>query len=98
MTKNPVTTIRALLERGFRAPRPGSNAMPLLELRAADGRMPGEEVDRWVRDGLLTAEPVDGEPEVMRGGNAGPYGEIPDVEMTHRYRLTEAGRRRLARG
>jgi len=51
----------------------------------------GEDIERWLRDGLLSAAPVSGAVEAIKGGNAGPYGEIPDVEMTHSYRLTERG-------
>jgi hypothetical protein len=50
-----------------------------------------------VRAGLLNAIPVRGSANVVRGGYCGPYGEIPDVDLTHRYAATEAGRAVLAR-
>jgi hypothetical protein len=80
-----------ILRRGFIGPRPGSNAFPLLELKTPGCKFLGEEIDTWIRQGLLRAEPVVGEVSFIKGGDAGPYGEIPDVALTHRYELTDAG-------
>lgn len=80
----------------FLGPRPGSNAFPLLALRDVGGDIAGEEIDAAVRAGLLVATPVCGDVKVIKGGDAGPYGEIPDVECTHRYAVTDVGRRAIA--
>jgi hypothetical protein len=81
-----------ILRRGFRGPRPGSNTFPLLQLGRGEDRITGEDLERLIRIGWLHAEPITGEAEIIKGGHAGPLGEIPDVDITHRYSLTDAGR------
>ncbi len=42
----------------------------------------------YARAGLLIASPRDGLAiSEINGGTAGPYGEVPDIELTHNYRL-----------
>ena len=79
---------RRILANGFQGPRPGSNAFPLLSLKKDGTEVTGERIDELFRAGILVAIPRDGLPvSEIKGGNAGPYGEIPDVELTHNYRL-----------
>jgi hypothetical protein len=80
-----------LLADGFRGPRPGSNALALLGLTHEGVTITGEEIDRLLAAGLLTVRPVHGTVEVLPGSD-GPGGEIPEVEMTHNYELSAAGR------
>lgn len=88
MTATPMTKEEeAVLRRGFRGPRPGSNAFPLLEIRDYGIKISGERIDALVRAGALVGTPVSGPCEVIKGGHAGPYGEIPDVELNHRYEV-----------
>jgi hypothetical protein len=79
---------RDALRHGFQGPRPGSNAFPLLEIRDSGVKIPGERIDALLRAGVLVATPRAAPPyAVIKGGNAGLYGEIPDVELTHNYYL-----------
>jgi hypothetical protein len=80
-----------LLGEGFRGPRPGSNALTLLGLSDGDVTVTGEQIDRLLQAGLLAVRPVHGAVEVLPG-SIGPHGEVPDVEMTHNYELSAAGR------
>ncbi len=75
----------------FLGPRPGSNAWPLLRLETAAGDVMGEDINAWIRGGLFEPEPIDGEINVIKGGQAGPYGDIPDVDLNFRYYITAAG-------
>jgi hypothetical protein len=81
-----------LLGDGFRGPRPGSNALALLGLSDGAVTVTGEEIDRLLAAGLLTVRPVRGAVEILPP-SCGPYGEVPEVEMTHNYELSVAGRR-----
>jgi hypothetical protein len=93
-TPDPVELSAAqwrLLADGFRGPRPGSNALALLGLTHAGVTITGEEIGRLLTAGLLEARPVHGQVEVLPGSD-GPAGEIPEVEMTHNYALSGAGR------
>jgi hypothetical protein len=85
-----------LLAEGFRGPRPGSNALALLGLTHAGVTVTGEDIDRLLAGGLLNVRPVHGTVEVLPGSD-GPAGEIPDVEMTHNYALSAAGRALMRR-
>jgi hypothetical protein len=59
-------------------------------LKVGEIEVTGERIDELLRAGLLAATPRDGKKIAeIKGGNAGPYGEIPDVEMTHDYRLAQ---------
>lgn len=78
---------RDALGHGFRGPRPGSNAFPLLQLKDLGIHILGEKLDALIRAGILIGKPVTGPMTCIKGGNAGPYGEIPDVELTHSYWL-----------
>jgi hypothetical protein len=78
---------RDVLRHGFHGPRPGSNAFPLLEIRECGVKIPGERIDALLRTNVLVATPRDAPYAVIKGGNAGPYGEVPDVELTHNYSL-----------
>ena len=80
-----------LLADGFRGPRPGSNALALLGLTHEGVTITGEEIGRLLTAGLLEVRPVHGMVEVLPG-SAGADGEIPEVEMTHNYVLSVAGR------
>lgn len=87
----------ALLAKGFCGPRPGANIFYLTELRVSDGTsIDGETIDALTRSGLLVAEPKIGAVDTIKGGDAGPYGEIPDISITHRYRLSDLGRSTLS--
>jgi hypothetical protein len=83
------------LEGGFIGPRPGSNALPLLQLGDGASRINGDVLDALWRDGKLSATPSQQEHQI-KGGMAGPFGEIPDVELNFAWRLTSAGRALLA--
>jgi hypothetical protein len=85
-----------LVAEGFRGPRPGSNALPLLGL--TDGRVTvtGAEIEGLWRAGFLAVRPVAGRVEVMPE-TVTRNGEVPEVEMTHNYELSEAGRKARAR-
>lgn len=89
MTVSP--TVAAMLRKGFLGPRPGSNAFPLLQLGKNPDAIFGEDIERLLREGLLTTEPGIGDAPIIKGGDAGPYGEIPDIDLTHRYWLTASG-------
>ena len=78
---------RLVLLGGFQGPRPGSNAMPLLEFRKDGVKISGERIDALIRAGELIATPRDKIAHTIQGGNAGPFGEIPDVELSFNYRL-----------
>jgi len=81
---------RRVLARGFQGPRPGSNAFPLLSLKKEGVEVTGERIDELLRAGILHASPRAGKPIAeIKGGNAGPHGEIPDIELTHDYRLKQ---------
>jgi hypothetical protein len=84
-----------LLGEGFRGPRPGSNALSLLGLREGAVVITGEEIDALLACGFLTVRPVHGKVDVLPA-SVGPHGEILDVEMTHNYELSPAGRRARA--
>jgi hypothetical protein len=91
---DPVQLTRAqwrLLADGFRGPRPGSNALALLGLTHAGVTITGEDIGRLLTAGLLDIRPVHGQVEVLPASD-GPAGEIPEVEMTHNYQLSDAGR------
>jgi hypothetical protein len=81
-----------LLGEGFRGPRPGSNALALLGLSDGTVTITGEQIDRLLAAGLLTVRPVHGDVEILPA-SSGPHGEVPEVEMTHNYELSAAGRR-----
>jgi hypothetical protein len=79
---------RDALRHGFQGPRPGSNMFPLLEIRDSDVKISGERIDALLRANVLVATPREAPYALIKGGNAGPpYGEIPDVELTHNYYL-----------
>lgn len=78
-----------MLAQGFLGPRPGSNAFPLVELRDDDGDVPGERIAELARIGILVGIPAGEEIECLKGGDGGDMGEIPDVELTHRYYIVE---------
>lgn len=80
----------AALKKGFVGPRPGSNSFPFVQLGKDDSRIDGEELEALFRSGYLTARPAR-ETSELKGGDAGPYGEIPDVELSFAYELTPAG-------
>ena len=80
---------RDILSKGFQGPRPGSNAMPLLELRKNGIVISGERIDELERAGVLVATPRDRVVHTIRGGDAGPYGEIPDIELSFNWHLKE---------
>jgi hypothetical protein len=82
-----------LVAEGFRGPRPGSNALPMLGLTDGGVTVTGAEIDALWRAGMLAVRPVHGGVEVMPA-SVGPQGEVPEVEMTHNYELSEEGRRR----
>ncbi|MBV5269003.1 MAG: hypothetical protein JZU55_02630 [Afipia sp.] len=86
-----------LLERGFLGPRPGCNAFPLLQLGDGPSRIDGEQIDAMIRLGYLEAAAAS-RSETIIGGDAGPYGEIPDVELMLVYSITPAGRAALTQG
>lgn len=88
---------RQILERGFMGPRPGSNAFPLLQLGADDSRIDGEILDAMFRAGHFDISPAVKPAEQIRGGDAGPFGEIPDVDLDFQWRLSEAGKRAIAK-
>lgn len=88
---------KATLGMQFRGPRPSNNVWSFLRLETPAGDIMGEEIDALIRSELLIAEPVSGEIEAILGGPS-PYGEIPDIEMTHKYRATPAGRALLHKG
>jgi hypothetical protein len=81
-----------LLSEGFRGPRPGSNALALLGLSDGEVTVTGEQIDTLLKAGFLTVRHVHGAVEVLPA-STGPHGEVPDVEMTHNYRLSAAGQR-----
>jgi hypothetical protein len=85
---------RRILERGFMGPRPGSNAFPLLQLGKDDSRIDGEILDTMFRAGYFDITPAQS-PDQIKGGDAGPYGEIPDVDLDFAWRLNESGRKAL---
>jgi hypothetical protein len=80
-----------LLGEGFRGPRPGSNMLALLGLSDGTVTVTGEQIDRLLAAGFLTVRPVHGDVEVL-SASSGPYDEVLDVEMTHNYELSVAGR------
>ena len=84
-----------MLEGGFLGPRPGSNSFPLLQLGKGELRIDGEQLDTMNRSGWLNAVPSSTH-STIEGGDAGPYGEVPDVELLFHYQLTPAGRAALA--
>jgi hypothetical protein len=86
---------RRILERGFMGPRPGSNAFPLLQLGKDGSRIDGEVLDAMFRAGHFEVTPARA-PSHIRGGDAGPYGEIPDVDLDFAWRLSAAGRAALS--
>lgn len=81
---------RAVLSGGFCAPRPGNNFFPLLELKKGGVTIEGERIDALIRAGLLVGSPVSKPKKPIKGGDLGPHGEIPDIEITHRYALKTA--------
>lgn len=86
---------RALLGDGpFVGPRPGSNFWPLLEIPVGDAADPvdGEEVEGLLREGLLSAAEEDGLTVLRREDS---HIAECDVECTHVYRVTDAGRAAL---
>jgi hypothetical protein len=90
-----VTLSRAqwrLLSEGFRGPRPGSNTLALLGLSDGTVTITGEEIDRLLVAGFLLVRPVRGEVEILPASH-GPFGEVPEIEMTHNYELSALGRR-----
>ena len=86
-----------LLSEGFRGPRPGSNALALLGLSDGTVTVTGEEIDRLLAAGFLTVRPVLGDVEILPA-SCGPYGDVPEVEMTHNYALSALGRRACGGG
>lgn len=93
MQIDPTIAKTILLGGGFYGPRPGSNFFPLLQLGDSPHRVLGEEIETWIRDGLITAAPASGEISILKGGSTEDYGEVPDIELTHEYSLTELGRK-----
>ena len=83
------------LEKGFVGPRPGSNFFPLLSLHVAGEELDGERIEELVRAGHLSHSPVQSETFVS-GGDCGPYGIIPDIDLTHKYFLTSGARAALS--
>jgi hypothetical protein len=85
-----------LLGEGFRGPRPGSNTLALLGLSDGTATVTGEQIDRLLTAGILVVRAVRGDIEVLPA-SSGPYGEVPEVEMTLNYELSAAGRRARSR-
>lgn len=86
---------RQILQRGFIGPRPGSNAFPLLQLGEGESRIDGEVLDAMFRAGHFDITPARS-PSQIKGGDAGPYGEIPDADLDFAWRLNDAGLKALA--
>lgn len=88
---------RALLATGprFWGPRPGSNALPAVDLRRPDGQTvicDGEDIEALHRLGLVTADHKPGEGRVI---------DHPDgytIDCDHRWTITDAGRHALEGG
>jgi hypothetical protein len=76
---------RILRHAPFLGPAPINNYWSLLALKDDDGEIAGEEIELAVRRGLLWAERITSAPPEIKGGDAGPYGEVPTIELTHRY-------------
>lgn len=85
---------RQILEGGFIGPRPGSNAFPLLQLGKGESRIDGEILEAMFRAGHFDVAPAVS-PDSIKGGDAGPYGEVPDVELDFSWRLNDMGRNAL---
>lgn len=63
--------------------------------RGFRGPRPGSNVFVFV-ELAVEGETLAGEDvETIRGGDCGPFGEVPDIECTHVYRLTPLGRERF---
>lgn len=75
---------RAVLARGFRGPRPGSNSFSYLNVTDLGVQIDGERIDAMIRAGVLIGSPVSGPVEVIKGGPAGPYGGIPMRDFNFR--------------
>lgn len=75
---------------GWRAPRPGSNFLPMLCLETAGGDVDGEDMDALQRLGFLAAYPAGphAKPFVQEGGMTELFGEIPDIDLDHVWKLT----------
>ena len=73
------------------APRPGSNALPLLELRSDDEAVSVdcEDMEAMYRAGLLIAEPEE-EEHIVEGSE-----EYGGIEANYLWRLSPAGRTAL---
>lgn len=77
---------RILRATPFAGPAPTNNYWSFLALRDdGEGEIAGEEIERAVRRGVLRAERLPSAPIEVEGGDAGPYGEVPTIELTHRY-------------
>lgn len=93
MTISPIDLTkeeRACLAHGFCGPRPGSNFFPMLEIKDYGVQIPGEKLEALVRAKVLIGSPVSGPIACIKGGNFGPYGDIPDIEMSYKYFLADA--------
>ena len=82
---------RRVLANGFVGPRPGSNAFPLLQLGKGESRIDGEVLDTMFRAGHFDITKAQ-TPDRIKGGDGGPFGEIPDVDLDFVWTLTDAGR------
>ncbi len=85
-------TLWALLQNGFAGPRPGDNCAPLMYIgvRGEDAAW-GEELMTWMRKGWLRADPAGQVIQTLPAHKVSRYGEIPEVYLTHIWRLTAKG-------
>jgi hypothetical protein len=87
-----------LVSRGFKAPRPGSNLLSMVELRDVPTgvTVSGEDIEMYYRSGVLSAVPMrDENVVVLPAGSV--TSDAPDVDLTHAYFLTEAGKELVKR-
>lgn len=86
---------RALLMHGALAgPRPGSNFWSVLCFDDDENEDWGAAIEGLVRRGLLAAFPRrDNEPELSVPSEE--EDDIPDIDLTHNYDITPAGRAAL---
>jgi hypothetical protein len=83
-----------IIAQGFKAPRPGSNAMSMVELvdHETNTRVGGEEIETYLRAGILQARELDDRNMIVLKPDAALQKlEIPEVDLTHAYFLTPLG-------
>lgn len=80
---------RMALRAGFQGPRPANNVWPLLQLQKDGVVLTGERIEELFRHGIIIAEPRKQVSNTIPGGNAGPFGEIPDIDLSFNYYLAK---------